>query len=147
MGTHTVQEYMTVSPVVIASDRPLSEAHRLMRERGFRHLPVVDGGRLVGLVSQRDLYLMETLAGVDPATETVREAMSDEPYTVAPDARLEDVAARMAERKLGSALVVDRGSVIGVFTTVDALRALAQIASRRRSKARAAGRARPGGAR
>jgi CBS domain-containing protein len=131
---------MTVSPVVIASDRPLAEAHRLMRERGFRHLPVVDDGRLVGLVSQRDLYLLETLSGVDPATETVGEAMSDDPYTVAPDARLEDVAARMAERKLGSALVVDRGSVIGVFTTVDALRALAALASRRRSKARAAAR-------
>jgi acetoin utilization protein AcuB len=127
---------MTASPVVIASDRTLAEAHRLMRERGFRHLPVVDGGRLVGLVSQRDLYLLETLKGVDPATETVREAMTGEPYTVAPDAPLEEVATRMADRKLGSALVVDRGSVVGLFTTVDALRALAALASRRRSKAR-----------
>jgi acetoin utilization protein AcuB len=127
---------MTVSPVVIGSDRTLAEAHRLMRERGFRHLPVVDGGRLVGLVSQRDLYLLETLKGVDPATETVREAMSEEPYTVPPDAPLEEVATRMADRKLGSALVVHRGSVVGLFTTVDALRALAALASRRRAKAR-----------
>jgi acetoin utilization protein AcuB len=52
---------MTVSPVVIASDRTLADAHRLMRERGFRHLPVVDDGRLVGLVSPRDLYLLESL--------------------------------------------------------------------------------------
>jgi acetoin utilization protein AcuB len=130
---------MTVSPVVIASDRPLAEAHRLMRERGFRHLPVVDAGRLVGLVSQRDLYLLESLKGIDPATETVGEAMSDAPFTVGPDARLEDVAVRMAERKIGSAVVVDRGSVIGLFTTVDALRALAALASRRRSKGRGAG--------
>jgi acetoin utilization protein AcuB len=136
-----VEEFMTSSPVVIASRRSLADAHRLMRERGFRHLPVVDDGRLVGLVSQRDLYLLETLHGVDPATETVGEAMSDSPYTVAPDAPLDDVAARMAERKLGSAVVVERGAVVGVFTTVDALRALAALASRRRSKGRAAPRA------
>jgi acetoin utilization protein AcuB len=128
---------MTASPIVIASDRPLAEAHRLMRERGFRHLPVVDDGRLVGLVSQRDLYLLETLKGIDPATESVGEAMSDAPFTVGPDARLEEVAACMADRRIGSAVVVDRGAVIGVFTTVDALRALAELASRRRSKGRA----------
>jgi len=85
-------------------------------------------------VSQRDLYLAESLAGVDPATDTVREAMSGEPYAVPPGAPLEEVAATMAERKLGSAIVVDRGAVIGVFTTVDALRALAGLAGRRRAR-------------
>ena len=134
-----VEHHMTVSPVVIGSDCTLADAHRLMRERGIRHLPVVDDGRLVGLVSQRDLYLAETLRGVDPATDTVREAMSGEPYAVPPGAPLEEVAATMAERRLGSALVVDRGSVIGLFTTVDALRALARMAGRRRAKARTGG--------
>lgn len=127
---------MTVSPVVIGSDRTLADARRIMRERGIRHLPVVDGGQLVGLVSQRDLYLAETLRGVDPATDSVREAMSADPYAVPPDASLDEVAATMAERKLGSAVVVDRGSVIGLFTTVDALRALAELAGRRRAKGR-----------
>ncbi len=136
---------MTVSPVVIGSDRTLSDAHRMMREHGIRHLPVVDGGRLVGLVSQRDLYLAETLRGVDPATDTVREAMSEDPYTVPPGAPLGEVAATMAERKLGSALVVDRGSVIGLFTTVDALRALAALAGRRRARVPAGGAPSPGG--
>jgi acetoin utilization protein AcuB len=60
---------MTVSPVVIGSERTLADAHRMMRERGIRHLPVVDAGALVGVVSQRDLYLAETLGGVDPATD------------------------------------------------------------------------------
>jgi acetoin utilization protein AcuB len=132
MSIETVQRHMTVSPVVIGSDRTLDEAHRLMRERGIRHLPVVDGGALVGLVSQRDLYLAETLKGVDPGTDTVREAMSAEPYAVRPDASLAEVAEVMAERKLGSAVVVDRGSVIGLFTTVDALHSLARLAARRR---------------
>jgi acetoin utilization protein AcuB len=124
---------MTVSPIVIGSDRTLAEGHRIMRERGIRHLPVVDGARLVGVVSQRDLYLAETLRGVDPEADSVREAMTAEPYAVAPGAPLDEVAATMADRKLGCALVVDRGSVIGVFTTVDALRALAALAGRRRA--------------
>ena len=140
MARHTVQEYMSIAPVVVSSDRTLAEAHRLMRERNIRHLPVVDLGKLVGVVSQRDLYLLETLKGVDPGTETVREAMAPDPYAVPPDARLGEVAAAMAESKFGSAVVVDRGSVIGLFTTVDALRALAEVAGRRRTRDR--GRAR-----
>ena len=132
MSTETVQRHMTVAPVVIGSDRTLDEARRLMRERGIRHLPVVDAGALVGLVSQRDLYLAETLRGVDPATDTVREAMIAEPFAVGPEAPLAEVADAMAERRLGSVVVVDRGSVIGLFTTVDALRSLARLAGRRR---------------
>lgn len=135
MGKHTVQQYMTVAPVVVSSDRTLAEAHRLMRERNIRHLPVVDHGCLVGLVSQRDLYLLETLRGVDPVSETVREAMSADPYTVPPDAPLHAVATTMAEKKYGSAVVVDRGSVIGLFTTIDALRALASVMRRRGARA------------
>lgn len=135
MARHTVQEYMSVAPVVVSSDCTLAEAHRLMRERNIRHLPVVDGGRLVGVVSQRDLYQLETLRGVDPGVEIVHEAMASEPYAVPPDAPLEAVAATMAESKYGSAVVVDRGSVIGLFTTVDALRALAALVGRRRARA------------
>jgi CBS domain-containing protein len=135
MARHTVQEHMSIAPVVVSSDRSLADAHRLMRERGIRHLPVVDHGRLVGVVSQRDLYLLETLKGVDPGVETVREAMAPDPYAVPPDAPLEDVAMAMAEAKYGSAVVVDRGAVIGLFTTVDALRALAAVAGRRRPRA------------
>lgn len=140
MGKTTVAQHMTVSPLVIASERTLAEAHRLMREHAIRHLPVVDAGRLVGLVSQRDLYLAETLRGVDPATDTVREAMTPDPYAVSPATPLDEVAAAMADRRIGSALVVDRGSVIGIFTTVDALRALATFVGRRRP-----GKGTPGG--
>ncbi len=134
MARHTVHEFMSIAPVVVSSDRTLAEAHRLMRERNIRHLPVVDHGKLVGVVSQRDLYLLETLKGVDPGTETVREAMAPDPYAVPPDAPLEKVAEAMAESKYGSAVVVDRGSVIGLFTTVDALRALAAVVGRRRAR-------------
>jgi acetoin utilization protein AcuB len=132
VGKTAVEQHMTVSPVVVGVGDTLASAHRLMRERGIRHLPVLDAGRLVGVVSQRDLYLAESLDGVDPVTDTVREAMSGEPYAVPPGAPLDEVAATMAERRLGSAIVVDRGAVIGVFTTTDALRALAGLVGRRR---------------
>jgi acetoin utilization protein AcuB len=135
MSRQTVDRFMTVNPVAITSDRTLAEAHRLMREKGIRHLPVVDDGRLVGLVSQRDLYLLETLQGVNPDEERVEEAMTAEPYTVAPDAALEDVAHEMAEHKYGSAVVLERGAVVGLFTTVDALRALASVLRRSRRPA------------
>ncbi|ABC81097.1 CBS domain-containing protein [Anaeromyxobacter dehalogenans] len=131
MRKPTVQAFMTIGPVVIAPERTLADAHRLMRERGIRHLPVVDAGALVGVVSQRDLYLLETLRGVDPEQERVREAMTPEPFAVPPDASLDEVAEHMAEHRLGSAMVVDRGVVIGLFTTVDALRALAALVRRR----------------
>lgn len=137
MPKHTVQEFMTVGPIVVGLSNTLADAHRIMRERSIRHLPVVDGGALVGVVSQRDLYLLETLKGVDPATETVDEAMTADPFTVAPGAALEDVAAEMARRKVGSAVVLDRGSVIGVFTTTDALRALSALLRRGRRSASA----------
>jgi CBS domain-containing protein len=127
MARHTVQEYMSIAPVVVSSDRTLAEAHRLMRERSIRHLPVVDHGSLVGVVSQRDLYLLETLRGVDVGRELVEEAMSDEPFVVSPDAVLEDVAEVMAARKHGSALVVESATVVGIFTSTDALRALVAL--------------------
>lgn len=145
MPRETVQRFMTVAPVVVRSDQPLADAHRAMRERNIRHLPVVDAGALVGLVSQRDLYLVETLDGVDPAAVPVREAMTPDPYAVPPDAPLDEVAATMAARKYGSAVVVDRGSVIGLFTTTDALRALAWATRRRRTRARSSVRAPPAG--
>lgn len=134
MARYTVREFMTLAPRVVSSTGTLADAHRLMRERGIRHLPVVDAGRLVGVVSQRDLYLLETLRGVDTETELVAEAMTPAPYAVPPAAPLDEVALAMAEHKLGSAVVVDGGAVVGLFTTVDALRALAGLVGRRRTR-------------
>jgi len=132
MSRHTVQRYMSATPVVIGSGCTLAEAHRMMRDHGIRHLPVVDEGRLVGIVSQRDLYLLETLRGVDVSSEKVSEAMSPAPYTTSPDAPLHEVAQEMADHKYGSAVVVERGRIVGLFTTVDALRALSSVLRRGR---------------
>ena len=139
MPRSTIQMHMTPRPRVVSSSHTLAQARQIMRERDIRHLPVVEDGRLVGIVSQRDLYLLETLKGVDPDTETVGEAMRQDPFTVSPDAPLGEVASTMAERKYGSAVVVDRGAVVGLFTTVDALRALADLLERAEAVPRRSG--------
>lgn len=130
MDEPTVEHYMTPSPFTIGQDEPLSAAHELMRSHSIRHLPVLDAGALVGLVSLGDLHLLETLDGVDPGEATVREAMSDDPYSVAPGAPLRQVAGEMAARKISSAVVVDDERVVGIFTAVDGLRGLSLLLER-----------------
>ena len=127
MEEPTVDLYMTPSPHTIGQDEPLAAAHEIMRAHAIRHLPVLDGRALVGLVSLGDLHLLETLDGVDPAEATVREAMSDNPYTASPRAPLRQVAAEMAARKISSAVVVENAEVVGIFTAVDGLRGLSLL--------------------
>ena len=120
---------MTESPQTVGPQVTLAQAHEIMREHGIRLLPVMHGGRLIGMVTARDLALVESLAEFDPKELSVDEAMSEDIYAVSPDAPLRVVTAEMAERKLGSAVVVEGQKVIGVFTVTDACRALTLILS------------------
>jgi len=119
-----VSKFMTKDPHCIQRDEPLRQAHRLMRHFHVRHLPVLDGDELIGLVSERDLYLLETLRGVNPGTEPVSEAMTERPYSVPPDAKIVDLVRAMRKEKYGSAVIVERKRVVGIFTRSDALRVL-----------------------
>lgn len=120
----TVAEYMTASPLTVGDDQPLTRAHELMREHRIRHLPVLHGGKLVGVVSMGDLHLLETLGKFDLEKATISEAMTSDPYVVQPDAPLSEVAATMADHKYSTAIVAHGSKVVGIFTTTDALRAL-----------------------
>ena len=122
-----VRKFMTTTPHSIGPDQPLAVAHRMMREHHIRHLPVLSGGKLAGIVTLRDLHLLETLRDVDPEKVTVEDAMTQDVYSVEPDAPLDEVCADMAERKLGSTVVMQNGHVVGMFTTVDACRALVEL--------------------
>lgn len=122
-----IRKFMTHAPLTIGQEQTLNVAHEVMREHRVRHLPVLEGGKLVGVLSQRDLHLIETLREVDPAKTTVDEAMTGDVYVTGPDAGLDEVASQMAEHKYGSAVVVERGKVIGVFTTIDALNVLSEL--------------------
>ncbi len=128
--SNNVRQHMTASPITIGREQPLTVAHKLMREHRIRHLPVLQRGRLVGVVSQRDLHFVETLRDVDPSVVLVEDAMTEPPFTVAPGAQLRTVVREMAARRIGSAVVVERGKVVGVFTAVDGLRVLAELLGR-----------------
>ena len=125
-----VAQFMTRTPCTIGVDQPLSLAHRVMRENNLRHLPVLDQGRLVGLVSERDLANIEASRRLDADKAAVEKAMTADPYCVAPNTSLVEVARQMATHRYGAAIVVDGVDVVGIFTSVDALFALAHVLDR-----------------
>ena len=129
-----VRKYMTTTPHTIGAEQAMSQAHKMMRASRIRHLPVLHAGKLVGVVSDGDLHLIETLKDVDPEQVTVEDAMTQAPYAVGPDTPLDDVVKTMAEHKYGSAVVVDNDKVVGIFTTVDACRAFAELLHGRLAK-------------
>lgn len=125
--TPNVLDHMTSIPYSITSDQTLARAHAVMREHLIRHLPVFTNGVLVGILTDRDLHLIETLKDVNPDEVTVEDAMSPSPYTVSFDTPLAEVCAEMAEHKYGCAVVMQHDKVIGIFTTIDACRALSDL--------------------
>jgi len=93
-----VRSYMTPAPRTIGPLTMLSEAHQLMRAHRIHHLPVLVGEKLVGIVSQRDLLLIESLPGVNPAEVPVEDAMTREVFVVDSATPLAKVTAEMADR-------------------------------------------------
>jgi acetoin utilization protein AcuB len=101
-----------------------------MKTHAIRHLPVVGDGHLVGIVSERDLQLVETAANIDPAAIRVDLAMTPNPFIVTGDTALDEITEIMAEHKYSSVIVMGRGGVEGIFTAVDACQALTNILRR-----------------
>jgi len=122
-----IKAYMTTTPQTIGVEQTMAHAHDIMREHRLRHLPVLKASRLVGILSDRDLHMVETLRDVDPQTMRVEEAMTQDVYTVTPDAPLDEVVKQMAIHRYGSVVIVDHAHVVGIFTTVDACRAFADM--------------------
>jgi acetoin utilization protein AcuB len=123
----TLQKYMTTLPHTIGADQTLEKAEKMMSEYRIRHLPVLEGGRLVGILSDRDVKLVETFRDVDASQTKVDEAYTPDPYIVSPSSSLRDVCNEMAARKYGCALVVDNHKLVGIFTWIDALNALNEL--------------------
>lgn len=137
-----VKNWMTPAPLTITPDTPVLDALRLLKERGFRRLPVVEGSgasatRLSGIVTDKDLkdampskattlsiwelnYLLSKL--------TVREVMAKPVITARMDETLEDAALRMQEHKIGGLPVLDNGgALVGIITITDVLGALTEV--------------------
>jgi acetoin utilization protein AcuB len=129
-----VSKYMTAAPVSVNRDVTLAAASKLMQEQRIRHLPVMDGGALLGVITERDIRFAESFSIVDPEQVSVYGAMVESPYVVKPETPLDEVVSTMAENKYGSALIVQNDSVVGMFTTVDACRALGELLETRLRK-------------
>jgi acetoin utilization protein AcuB len=126
--SEAIENFMTPTVHSVRSGAAVSEARAMMRQHAIRHLPVLDAGRLVGMVSERDLTIVAGIRGVNAEMLSVEEAMSQDVLAVTPEESLATVAARMAERRAGSAVIARGERVLGIFTTTDALRALAFFA-------------------
>jgi acetoin utilization protein AcuB len=122
-----IQKFMTTSPHSIGADQTLEVAQNRMMELKIRHLPVVNGSKVEGILSDRDIKFAMTLAGSNSKTLKVSDVAKDDVYVVAPQAKLDDVVSIMAQKKLGSALVVDNGKLVGIFTEVDVMRSLSEL--------------------
>ncbi len=125
-----VREYMTHLPAEIERCETVAEAIALMEKHQIRHVPVMSGAHLKGIVSQRDILTARLRYGGQLEKMPVEEICQPEVLTVGPVAAVNDVAQQMLDRGAGSAVVVDGGFVVGIFTTTDALRVLSQLFSR-----------------
>ena len=123
----SIMNYMTVAPLSIGSDQNIDEAHKIMQGNRIRHLPVMLDGKISGMISDRDIKLALSLRGVDSSKTKVEEISSNDVFIVKSDAKLDDVVKTMADKKVGSVLIVDNNKLVGIFTTIDALMALHEL--------------------
>ena len=123
----TIKVAMTPFPFFVGIDEPIATARTMMREHEIRHLPVTEKGALVGVLSERDLGLVESssVAGGWSEGLTVRSACVLDAFVVGLDAPLGWVLQEMADRHIGSALVVKSKKLVGILTQSDACRLLA----------------------
>lgn len=135
MKSPLVSNWMTPNPITIDPPVTLPQAQKLMRERKIRRLPVVDQGKLVGIVTLGDLRGAEpsdasTLSIFEAhyllAKLTIEKIMTWEPVTIRPDATIQQAAKLMLEHKIGGLPVVDNDRLVGIITESDIFRILAQ---------------------
>ena len=133
-----VQEVMTPNPVTVSPDASVAEVWDLMREHAIRHIPVVDGGALVGMLSDRDLahFDMAGLIGAQDAdalrralTTPVAKVMSPDIIDVDLDTELGDVVDLLVENRIGAVPVVrpDTRELLGIVSYIDVLAAIRDL--------------------
>jgi CBS domain-containing protein len=118
MGHHTIQDAMTSNPTTITSDTSLEEAARLMKSEDVGSLPILDGGRLVGMVTDRDIAIRGVAEG--KATATVGEIASKDIVTIDPQQGLDEAARLMAEHQVRRLPVCEEdGKLVGILAQAD----------------------------
>lgn len=131
-----VKDRMTLDPVTITPVTSFPEAFRIMRENRIRHLPVMDGKKLVGVVARTDLLhaspsVATTLSVFEInyllANLHVKEVMSSPAITVLEDAPLEEVARLMVDKKIGCLPVMRDGTMVGLITETDIFKTFVEV--------------------
>ncbi len=118
----TVREAMTASPRAVQVSTSAVEAAQLMASENVGSLPVVEGNRLVGMVTDRDLVLQVLAKERTASTTTVGEICSRDPVTVRADEPLDDALGRMAKQRVRRVPVVDGEELVGIVSQADVAR-------------------------
>ena len=114
-----VKDAMTSSPATATPSQSLAEAARLMKEQDVGSVPVVDGSRLVGVLTDRDIVVRAVAEGGDPRTVQVGEIASHDVVTVRPDDDLDEALRLMAQHQIRRLAVVEDGQLVGVVAQAD----------------------------
>lgn len=115
LGKLRVRDVMTAKVRTVGPDDRLEDVHRLMQLAGFRHAPVVDQGKLVGVISDHDIYLAWSSGRDTP----VGAVMTKSPRWIGADAMARDAAALLLRHKIGCLPVLDGDKVVGIVTESD----------------------------
>lgn len=122
-----VSQYMTRSPISIDANAGVTMAATLMEMNHFHHLPVTRDGKVVGMISARDLFISNALGLPEIESMRVGDIAKKELYMVSSSTPLNEVVCEMTKRKTESVILLDGEAVIGIFTSTDALHALANL--------------------
>jgi acetoin utilization protein AcuB len=114
---------MSPDPVTIDQHDKLSKAKATMDAGNFRRVPVVDGGRLVGILTERDLHKYSGFLESTRVTAAMRTSL----ITVTPYNTVEDAARLMLKHKIGGLLIVAEGRLVGIVTTTDLVKAFLNV--------------------
>ncbi len=118
-----VAGWMTKNPITVRSDEMLAAARRKMDAGNFRRLPVVEDGRLVGIITDRDVR--QHIGALEHVK--VDAVMSKNVISVTPSTLLEQAAYQLVKRKIGAMPVVDGAKLVGIVTASDLLRAFSEV--------------------
>jgi CBS domain-containing protein len=110
----TVETIMTREPVALEPSSTCGEAATLMKQQDCGSLPIVRDGRLVGIITDRDIVVRAVAAGEDPKTLRVSEIMTADPITIAPNTSIDEASRLMAERQVRRLPVVADGRLVGI---------------------------------
>jgi acetoin utilization protein AcuB len=127
MNTPTIDQLMTRAPYCLCPTNSIEQARALLDRHSIRHLPVIDDDEIVGVVVDRELAVLEAIPGVQPKGVTVATAMRPA-LSLSANVPLEEAVNLMLENEVDCVVVRNRdGSPEGIFTAVDALRAITDL--------------------